>query len=156
MPADGKGAATVTGLGDGARAGSPGALPANASFSIDKAKAEELWSGQKGRLLADYLPCGVPISRNGTRWVLPKAGKVVYLRGTATVDPAKTLDNPSGLKLSYTAKSGSFKGSFKAYADNGGARPKAVTVNVNGVMIEGTGHATCSIRKGGAAPATVR
>ena len=79
-------------------------------------------------------------------YTFPKAGRVVYVRGTTEVDAAKLGANPSGLKLTYKAKGGTFKGSFKVYADNGG-RLKATTVNVTGVLIDGVGHGTATCRR---------
>ena len=63
-------------------------------------------------------------------------------------------DNPSTLKLTYKAKDGTFKGSFKAYADVNG-RPKATTVNVTGVLIDGVGYGTATIKKVGGVPVTI-
>ena len=89
----------------------------------------------------------------GAKWTLPKAGKVAYLRGTTDVDEAKLLENPSALKLTYTAKTGAFKGSFKAYADVGG-KPKGTTVKVTGVLVNGVGYGTATV-KGDSAAVTV-
>ena len=58
-----------------------------------------------------------PLDLNGS-W------EFAFAKGTTTVDEAKAGENPSGLKLTYKAKDGTFKGSFKAYADVGG-KPKA-------------------------------
>ena len=88
------------------------------------------------------------------KWIVPKAGKVAYLRGTTEVDEAKLLENPSALKLTYTAKTGAFKGSFKAYADANG-KPKATTVNVTGVLIDGVGYGAATVKKVGGVGVTV-
>ena len=142
----------VTGLGDDVLVGAAGSLPANAKFRISK--TDELWAEVPGKVLADQLPDGVPVMQSGTRWTLPKAGKVAYVRGTTEVDEAKLQDNPSGLKLTYKAKDGSFKGSFKVYADNGG-RLKATTVNVTGVMVGGKGYGTATIKNVGSVDVTI-
>ena len=144
--------ASVAGLGDDVLVGAAGSLPANAKFRISKTDA--LWTKLPGKVLAEQLPDGVPVTQSGTRWTLPKAGKVAYVRGTTEVDEAKLLDNPSGLKLTYKAKDGSFKGSFKVYADNDG-RLKATNVNVTGVMVGGKGYGTATIKGVGTAPVTV-
>ena len=91
---------------------------------------------------------------NGAKWTLPKAGKVAYLRGTTDVDAAKLLENPSALKLTYTAKTGAFKGSFKAYAEVNG-KPKATTVNVTGVLIDGVGYGAATVKKVGGVVVTI-
>ena len=69
------------------------------------------------------------------------------------MDEAKAGENPSGLKLTYKAKDGTFKGSFKAYADVGG-KPKATTVRVTGVLVEGVGYGMATVQ-GGSAPVTI-
>ena len=70
------------------------------------------------------------------------------------VDAAKAGANPSALKLSYRAKDGSFSGSFKAYVDSRG-KPKAVTVSVSGVVIDGVGYGTATVKKLGSVPVTI-
>ena len=73
------------------------------------------------------LPDGVPVSSVGGKWALPKAGKVALVKGAAAandVDTGKFGGNPSGLKLSYAAKTGTFKGSFALYQDVSAGRPK--------------------------------
>ena len=77
---------------------------------------------------------------------MPKAGKVVYKNGA--VDESKLGDNPSALKLTYKAKDGSSKGSFKVYVEVNG-KLKATTVNVAGVVVGGIGYGTASIKNVG-------
>ena len=113
-----------------------------------------LWDRLQGSVLLDYLPNGVSVTEAGGRWNVPKAGKVAYLRGTTNIDTAKLLENPSGLKLTYKAKDGSFKGSFKAYSDVGG-RLKATKVSVVGVAINGEAYGTLSVRGAGVAGAWI-
>ena len=141
------GAAVVEGLPGDVVAGKPGSLKAGAKFHID---AEEFSARWEQRALP-YLPNGVPVSQNGTKWMLPKAGKVAYQRGGTEVDSAKLGENPSALKFTYKAKEGSFKGSFKVYADNGG-RLKATNVSVSGVVVEGVGYGTAKVKNAGAVP----
>jgi len=143
-------AAVVEGLGDAAIAGKPGMLAANAAFHVSK--TAELWSSIPGTVLTDYIPDGVKVASNGGKWVLPKAGKVVYKDGA--VDGSKLGENPSGLKLTCKAKDGSFKGSFKVYAVDGG-KAKATTVNVTGVMVNGVGYGTATIKGKGSVPVTI-
>ena len=69
-------------------------------------------------------------------------------------DEAKTGENPSGLKLTYKAKEGTFKGSFKAYADVGG-KPKSTTVNVSGVVVGGVGYGAATVKKVGGVPVKI-
>ena len=55
------------------------------------------------------------------------------------VDTSKGKTNGSGLKLTYTAKKGTFKGSFKVY-ELQGSKLKKYTVNVNGIVVDGVGY----------------
>ena len=124
--------------------GKAGALKAGAKFRIDA----EAFSARWGQRALPYLPDGVSVTQSGAKWTLPKAGKVVYQRGGTTVDAAKLGENPSALKLTYKAKDGSFKGSFKAYAEVNG-KPKATMVNVTGVVVNGVGYGTATVKKVG-------
>ena len=135
--------AKVTGLA-GAVVGKPGTLKAGAAFRMAATLGDAKY--------AAYLPDGVAVA-GGTKWTLPKAGKV-QLAKDGTVDAAKLLENPSALKLTYKAKDGTFKGSFKAYADANG-KPKATTVNVAGVLIDGVGYGAATVKKQGGVAVTV-
>ena len=137
VPVNGRDARSpsVVGLAD-AVVGRPGTLKAGATFRLDAALGDARY--------AAYLPDGVPVA-GGAKWTVPKAGKVQLTR-EGTVDEAKLLDNPSALKLTYTAKTGTFKGSFKAYADANG-KPKATTASVTGVLVDGVGYGAATVRK---------
>lgn len=140
----------VVGLGDSVVVGKPGVLKASgAAFHIDADAFAAMW----GRGALPYLPNGVPVA-GGAKWGLPKAGKVVYKKGTTEVDDSKTGANPSGLKLSCKAKDGTFKGSFKAYSDVNG-KPKATKVDVTGVLIDGVGYGAATVKKVGGVAVTV-
>ena len=143
-------AAMVEGLGNDVHVGKPGTLAANAAFHVSKTDA--LWSSVPGSVLKDYIPDGAKVPSNGGKWVLPKAGKVVYKDGAP--DQSKLGENPSGLKLTYKAKDGSFMGSFKVYAVNGG-KVKATTVNITGMMAKGVGYGTATIKGKGSVSVTV-
>ena len=129
--------------------GKPGSLKGGAVFQIDAAALGSVL----GKGLLPYLPDGLAVT-GGAKWTLPKAGKVVYVKDTTNVDEAKTGENPSGLKLTYKAKEGTFKGSFKAYADVGG-KPKSTTVNVSGVVVGGVGYGAATVKKVGGVPVKI-
>ena len=64
------------------------------------------------------------------------------------MDDAKGKTNLSGLKLTYTPKKGTFKGSFKVYALEGAGtatKLKKYTIKVSGLVVDGLGfgEATC-------------
>ncbi|MCR5413888.1 MAG: leucine-rich repeat domain-containing protein [Kiritimatiellae bacterium] len=102
-----------------------------------------------GEVQEDLLPDGETAEVSRGKWKFAKAASIKYkktrdgdweLQGTD--NPAKP--NLSGLKLAYTPKTGTFKGSFKVYEIQG-TKLKKYTVKVNGIVIdgEGTGTATC-------------
>lgn len=136
------GAALVDGLSGDVVVGKPGALVANAAFRVGKSAA--LWQQIPGTVLTDYLPDGMAVTQSGVKWTLPKTGKVQKAKD-GTIDSSKLGENPSALKLTYKAKDGSFKGSFKVYADNDG-KLKATKVNVAGVIVNGVGYGTATIK----------
>jgi hypothetical protein len=136
------------GLGDDVHVGLPGTLADGAAFHVDVDEFAAVF----GQAMLPYLPDGVSVTHKGAKWTLPKAGKVVYKNGA--VDETKFGENPCGLKLAYTAKSGTFKGSFKVYAEVKG-KPKATTVNVTGFLLNGVGYGTATIKGKGSVPVTI-
>ena len=139
----------VAGLDGEVTVGRIGTLKGGARFSLDTTAF--------GNLLGDstyaaYLPNDIAVAQNGTKVVVAggaKAGKVQLVRKATSpteVDAAKAGDNPSALKFTYTAKTGLLKGTFKAYTLANG-KPKAVTATVTGVVVDGEGYGTVSIKK---------
>ena len=139
----------VVGLGETAVAGRDVTLKEGAYFRVDSAALVELVGDEA---YAEYFPKDVPVTVKGKKWVLPKAGRVVLKKGV--IDETKLLENPSGLKLTVRVKDGTFSGSFKVYVDNRG-KLKSVTVSVAGVVVEGVGYGTASIKKVGTIPVTI-
>ena len=91
----------------------------------------------------------------GMIWVkAAKAGKVVYNRKTGGIDESKLGENPSGLKLNFKSKDGTFTGSFKAYVVKNG-KLKATTVSVSGFVVEGKGYGIATIKKIGSVAVTI-
>ena len=83
-----------------------------------------------------------------------KAGKVAFVKGGNTVDESKLGANPSGLKLTYKQKDGTFNGSFKMYCLENG-KIKAYTASVTGVMIGTKGYGTATVKKVGSVAVTI-
>lgn len=117
-------------------------------------------------VLTDLLPNEEQAAVNGGKWAFAKAASVKWAkpkRGTELkdlpiydeasgkgliIDTAKSKTNLSGLKLTYTPKKGTFKGSFKVYALEGAGKAtklKKYTVKVTGIVVDGVGYgeATC-------------
>ena len=119
-------------------------------------------------LLDKALPTNVPITVvNGTRWTFERAAVVKYQRindangiyfDLVGLDDTTTA-NVSGMRLSYTAKTGMFRGTFKLLATNEGItdegkppRIKRITVNVIGFVINGKGIGTATCKKPAGGP----
>ena len=137
------GAVEVAGLTSDAVAGRPGSLVDGAKFRVDAAAVAALVAGAH----TEFLPDGMAAASQ------PKAGTVKYKNGA--FDTSKAGENPSGLKLTYTAKNGSFKGSFNVYAIDGG-KLKKVKMTVTGVLVNGKGYGTASVKKLGSVPVSIK
>lgn len=93
----------------------------------------------------EFLPLGMTLKSTGSKFILPKAGTVAYKRGVLSVSKGGEA-NPSGLKLSYSAKAGTFKGSFNLYALDAGKLTK-YPAKLTGVTVEGYGFAIVTFKK---------
>ena len=120
-----------------------------------------------GTVLSGLLPDGEQAKAAGGKWTFAKAASVKWAKpkkGAAqpeiydaasgkglVVDDSKGKNkNLSGLKLTYTPKKGTFKGTFKVYALEGaGAKTKlkTYTVNVSGVVVDGVGYGQATCKK---------
>ena len=84
----------------------------------------------------------------GSRWSVAKASRLKLVRdrasGATSLVPSGSA-NLEGLRLTYKAKMGTFKGSFTAYAVNDAGKLKKYKFNVTGVVADdvGTGIAVC-------------
>ena len=119
-----------------------------------------------GILLDELLPDGEPFEVSRGKWKFAKAATVKWAKPKngaevsehydedagkdLIVDDTKGKTNLSGLKLTYTAKTGQFKGSFKAYALQGTGKTKKLakyTVNVIGFVVDGVGYGQATCKK---------
>ena len=100
------------------------------------------------------------------KWAKPKKGAAIpeiYDEASGKgliIDDTKGKTNLSGLKLTYTPKKGTFKGSFKVYALQGEGKAtklKSYTISVNGMVVDGVGAGMATCKKPAVAwPVTVR
>ena len=119
-----------------------------------------------GAVVKDLLPDDEPVILSGGKWKFNKAAGVKWAKVKPGVEPFGGLKdeasgkgllvdtskgaNLSGMKLVYTPKNGTFKGSFKVYALEGsGAKTKLkkYTINVSGVVVEGVGYGEATCKK---------
>ena len=110
------------------------------------------------------LPNGVAVDGSVSKWKLPKAGKVTLTKDKKDLDVDKFTAkgepamNPAALKLAYTEKKGTFKGSFTLYQDatkNDKPKLKKVTATVNGIVVNGVGYGSAVIKKVGSMPVVI-
>ena len=116
--------------------------------------------------VAELLPDGEPVVAAGGKWKFAKAASVKWAKpkkGAAlperydeasgkglVVDASAGKTNLSAMKLTYTPKKGTFKGSFKVYALEGAGKAtklKKYTVKVSGVVVGGVGYGTATCKK---------
>ena len=119
-----------------------------------------------GDVQEDLLPLSEVANVANGKWVFAKAASVKWAKPKANaaqpeiydeasgkglvVDVAGGKTNRSGLKLTYTAKKGTFKGSFKLYALEGAGKAtklKKYTVNVTGLVVDNVGYGTAVCKK---------
>lgn len=97
-------------------------------------------------ILTQYLPQNLSAQSTGTKLkVAAKAGKVIYKKGVVSVSKGGE-PNPSGLKLSYSAKAGTWRGSFNIYSIENG-KLKKYAAKITGVTIEGQGYGVVTFKK---------
>lgn len=119
-----------------------------------------------GEVVAELLPTsGEPVSVKGGRWQFAKAAsvKVVKEKGgdsyRLVIDESRDRTNRSGMKLTYTPKSGVFRGSFKicslAGAANGRKKLKRHTASVTGVVVNGSGRGQAIVKRPASGPWSV-
>ena len=148
----------VDGLED-AIIGNGGNLTAVGTLTFDVGMLLSLLESDTVTVLSDYLPNGAEILPNGKKWVVMpdatgkalKTGSLVWDRKNGVINVEKSkIDgyNVSGLKLTYTATTGVFKGSFKVFEIVKGSL-KTVTANLSGIVVDGVGYGTAKVGKFG-------
>ena len=96
--------------------------------------------------IEELLPDGEPVRVKGGKWVFDKAASIKYAKGVLSGDNDSKKPNLSAMKLTYTPKTGLFKGSFKLYALQGG-KLKKFTVKITGVVVDGEGTGVAKLAK---------
>ncbi|MCL1888191.1 MAG: InlB B-repeat-containing protein [Kiritimatiellaeota bacterium] len=116
------------------------AVPEGLKFSAGGGQGLPALPNIPGAWVEAAFPLNLPVAVSGAKVSLPKG-----------VAPKKAADgydyagvNPSTATLSYTAKTGLFKGSFKIYYDGTDAKAthKAVSVSYTGLMVPVNGTLT--------------
>ena len=102
------------------------------------------------------LPSDVAVTASGGKWLTPKADRVKFVKADSAYEVETEYGNPSGLALSAKAGEGTFRGRFKVFAVTETGKSKKYTATVTGVVLDGVGYGTATIKKNGAVPVTVR
>ena len=137
-------------------------------FNVDMDKVPDF--GKDGVILNAALPLGEQIKvSGGAKWQFNKAPSLKYKKNPSSgMYELQGLNdalrpNKSALKLTYTQKTGLFKGSFKVYSTNEGLvangkspKLKKFTVNVVGFVIDAVGIGQAVIAKPAGGPWSVR
>ena len=118
-----------------------------------------------GTVLDSLLPKGEKGTSSSSGWTFAKAASVRWAKPKAGVTPvvldaesgkglivetSRGRTNLSGIKLTYTDRTGTFKGSFKVYALEGSGMSKKLkkyTVKVSGVVVNGVGYGSATCRR---------
>lgn len=120
-----------------------------------------------GELQEDLLPYEETFEVLGGKWKFAKAAVVKWAKNRGTKKFARVVDvsngrtNRSSLKINYQAKTGLFRGSFKAYAlesaGGGRKRLRKYMVKVVGFVVDGIGFGSTSAKRsvGGSCPVAV-
>ena len=113
--------------------------------------------------VVDLLPEGEPVEVKNGKWSLAKAASVKWAKPKNMAIAPEVFDaasgkglivdeskgtNLSGLKLTYTPKKGTFKGSFKVYAIQSG-KLKKYSAKVTGLVVNETGYGMATVKGGG-------
>ena len=132
-----------------------------ATVNVDVKNLDSLPSG----ILEALLPTNEVATAAGGKWSFKKAASVKWtkvkegmaplVQDAATgkglvVDTSGGKTNLSGLKLTYTPKKGTFKGTFKLYELKGEGKStklKKYTVNIGGVVVDGVGYGKATSKK---------
>ena len=142
--------------------GMPGGL------SVESSDAGGNWTRTDAKVYVDatnlpagavdaLLPAGEPVLAKGGKWAFNKASSVKISKDKTNLewDTSNGKTNLSGLKLTYTPKTGLFKGSFKVYAlegFEGKKKLKKYSAKVTGVVVDGKGYGQATIKKPSAGP----
>jgi len=138
----------------------------NAAYEMAKASVGGDWGKTGARVYVDagrvtalpagtieeLLPDGEPVIPKRGKWSFAKAASVKYVKDKATNEFSLVIDdtrgtNRSSMRLTYTPKTGVFKGSFKVYAIQDG-KLKKFTVKVIGVVVDGKGQGSAAGAEG--------
>ena len=95
-----------------------------------------------------FLPVSQRFTSANSKWSFARSGTLRYNRQTSQF-VMSSMDNPSGLKLTYVSSTGYFKGKFTVYVSRNGRSARKYTATVGGFMVNGKGSGQVTIRNVG-------
>ena len=98
-------------------------------------------------VLDEFLPDGVEITWTGKKFKTPKKGRVKYSKKEEDFVTTSD-DNPCGLSVKYSKKTGLISGSFKVYTQKSEKKLKTFTAKFSGKL---GSSVSITIKKGGSA-----
>ena len=102
----------------------------------------------------DYLQ-NVSVTRTAKKWITPKVGKLKVDKAAGR--PVPQGENIGALKLTYTPKTATFKGSFKVWTfDDVKLRLKGTSAKITGIVAAGDGYGKAVVKKTTIGTLTVR
>ena len=114
----------------------------NKETSFAMAKTDVQIPGCK-KVFTELLPNGEPIHILGDKWGVAKAGKIKFSKSDLSVEAQGA--NPSGLRLTYNASSGTVKGGFTIYALKSGRLVKHYAT-VNGAVVSNVAQCLVTVK----------
>jgi len=106
-------------------------------------------------MLPQYLPTDMKFGIAGGKAVLPAASKIKPAPGTGDLPDAAGLANASGLKLTFSQKDGSFKGTYSVYTFIN-SKLKKTKATVTGTMVGSVGFGVATIKGVGSVPVWIK
>ena len=135
-----------------------GVAVSGGKFTLDK----DFTLAQPWELQTKFLPYEVPYTVVGGKWKFAKAAAVKYdsKKGEVVADMGEDGEksNLSGLNVSYAAKTGLLRGTFKAYVLERNLSKKVLRkyiVKVSGVVVDGVGYGQATCKSPASGPWTV-
>ena len=135
------------------------ALEGQLPFVIERSELPSALTGVQ----YNYLPTGEgeTVTLSAKKWTVAKPAVVKYKKGVGFDQAAfekgvaQGKTNLSGLKLTYTSREGTFKGSFTVYTITGKDTLKKVTATVEGAVVGNAGYGSALIKKVGSMPVVI-
>lgn len=96
-------------------------------------------------VMTEWFPANFRIPVIGNKWTVPRKGVVKWDRNKKAFVSSNPA-NSAGVKLTYSSKTGEFKGSYVTYVKTGETKLKKVTTKVYGIVLNYTGYGVATAK----------